>query len=155
MKRQKASDAIARQVAAECIAVRIRLLTRVISGIYDQELEPVGITINQLNILIVVSQLSAATAKEVGRLLQMQPSTVSRNLERMRRNGWLRSLRGDDARQHDLHLTSKGSHVIETALPAWERAQKRAKALLGQEHTAALTLLADSVWSRSQLVMVT
>ena len=46
---------IAATIADECLAVRIRLLNRVVSGVYDQALRPLGITAGQMNILVVVS----------------------------------------------------------------------------------------------------
>ncbi len=44
-------------IAANCLAVRVRLLSRTITGIYDEALRPLGVTVGQLNILVTVAML--------------------------------------------------------------------------------------------------
>ena len=41
-------------IAGQCLAVRVRLLNRTITAIYDDALRPLGLTVGQLNILVVV-----------------------------------------------------------------------------------------------------
>jgi DNA-binding MarR family transcriptional regulator len=141
-------EAIGRTIARECVAVRVRLVGRVITGIYDEALRPLGLTINQLNLLVAVSQLRKANPKVLGKLMQMDASTLSRNLERMREQGWLETSKGKDARTLELRLTAAGSHLVEKAEPRWRKAQTRAKALLGEENLAQLVRIADNVWSK-------
>ena len=49
-------DAIGR-VAGECIAVRVRLINRVISALYDEAMRPHGLRVSQGNILVAVARL--------------------------------------------------------------------------------------------------
>ena len=44
-------------IAGECLAVRVRLLNRTITGIYDGALRPLSMTVGQLNILFTVAKL--------------------------------------------------------------------------------------------------
>jgi DNA-binding MarR family transcriptional regulator len=71
----------------------------------------------------------------------MDASTLSRNAERMIAQGWLEVVIGDDARTQPLRVSSDGMKLLERALPAWERAQKRARAILGE---AGVSLLMES-----------
>jgi DNA-binding MarR family transcriptional regulator len=68
----------------------------------------------------------------------LDTSTLSRNVERMRANGWLEVVPGEDARTQPFRLTAQGRRLLERAIPAWEQAQQQAKGLLGEEGTALL-----------------
>jgi DNA-binding MarR family transcriptional regulator len=136
-------DPPARRIGRECLAVRVRLLSRVLTRVYDDALKPLGLTANQLGILAVVENLSAAQPGDVGRLLQMEKSTVSRNVERMRRHGWLAEQPGADARRVVLTATGKGRALLRKALPFWAEAQGRVRELLGEAGVASITGLAD------------
>jgi DNA-binding MarR family transcriptional regulator len=125
-------------VARTCIAVRLRLLNRVVTNLYDDALRPLGLKVSQLNILIVTAKLGLARAAQVCEILQLDTSTLSRNVERMRARGWLEVVPEKDARLQPFRLTPEGSRLIEKALPAWEEAQRQAAELLGEEGIALL-----------------
>lgn len=125
-------------IAGGCIASRVRFLNRVVTSIYDEALRPLGVTINQLNMLVALSRMGEATAKQVGSVLQMEPSTISRNLKRMRKEGWVRATSGSDARTVQLTVSLQGAHLIRMAMPAWRKAQARAREMLGSGYTNAL-----------------
>ncbi len=116
-----------------CIAVRLRLLNRVVTNFYDDALRPLGLTISQLNILTVTAKIGLARPRRICELLQLDKSTLSRNVERMRAHGWLEVVAEDDARSQPFRLTLKGKRLIEKAVPAWEQAQRQATELLGDE----------------------
>src|SRR6516162_3196973 len=46
--------------AGECIAVRLRLVNRVVTNLYDAALRPLGLKVSQLNILVVTAKLGLA-----------------------------------------------------------------------------------------------
>src|SRR5215469_6990477 len=85
-------------IACNCIAVRLRLLNRVVTNLYDDALRPLGVKVSQLNILCVTAKLGLAPPAKVCDILQLDASTLSRNVERMRRHGWLEVVPGKDAR---------------------------------------------------------
>ena len=74
-------------IAADCLSVRVRLLSRTITAIYDDALRPLGLTAGQLNVLVVIAKRGPISPGEIARRLNMEKSTVSRNLARMRDNG--------------------------------------------------------------------
>jgi DNA-binding MarR family transcriptional regulator len=129
-----AIDAIART----CIAVRLRLLNRVVTNLYDDALRPLGLKVSQLNILVVTAKLGVAQPAHVCDLLHLDTSTLSRNVERMRGNGWLEVVSGEDARTQPFRLTAQGRRLLEKSVPAWEQAQHQAGELLGDEGIALL-----------------
>ncbi|MFV2007816.1 MAG: MarR family winged helix-turn-helix transcriptional regulator [Longimicrobiales bacterium] len=134
-------------IAGECLAVRTRLLNRTITGIYDDALRPHGVTVGQLNILVFVAKRGPLPAGDVARRLNMEKSTVSRNVRLMRENGWLDVESEGSGHGRDLSLTEKGEALVEESLPAWKEAQTRAKAVLGQQGAASIHSVGDAVWS--------
>jgi DNA-binding MarR family transcriptional regulator len=125
-------------IAQTCIAVRLRLLNRVVTNFYDDALRPLGLKVSQLNILIVTAKLGLARPAQVCDILQLDTSTLSRNVERMRTNGWLEVVAEEDARAQPFRLTTAGKRIIDKALPAWEEAQRQASELMGTEGIALL-----------------
>src|SRR5688572_20703487 len=86
------------RIAATCIAVRLRLLNRVVTNIYDDALRPLGLKVSQLNILIVTAKLGLARPAQVCDILQLDASTLSRNVKRMMARGkqWLEVVPGEE-----------------------------------------------------------
>jgi DNA-binding MarR family transcriptional regulator len=140
-KSSRAIDAIAR----ECIAVRLRLLNRVVTNLYDDALRPLGLKVSQLNILVCTAKLGLAQPAKVCSILQLDPSTLSRNVERMRAKDWLEIVPGDDARMQPFRLTDQGRKLLERAVPAWEKAQQKAADVLGQDGVAMLIKTASKL----------
>ena len=135
-------------IASECIAVRIRLLNRTVTNIFDQALRPLGVKVSQLNVLIVVAKRGPTSPAEVARRLNMEKSTLSRNVERMRTRGWLKVSQGDTGRKQILELGAAGRKLIEKSLPFWKKAQARTEALLGQAGARSIHRAADTVWAQ-------
>jgi DNA-binding MarR family transcriptional regulator len=118
-------------IAGECIAVRIRMLNRVVTNIYDDALRPLGVKVSQMNILVCAGKMGTARPAEVCEKLHLDVSTLSRNVERMRARGWLEVIPDEDGRAQPFRLTNDGRKLLEKAAPAWKKAQKQAKSLLG------------------------
>src|SRR3954451_12375489 len=51
MKRRVTDPGLVDRIAGECIAVRVRLINRVVTAIYDEALRPFGLRVSQANIL--------------------------------------------------------------------------------------------------------
>jgi DNA-binding MarR family transcriptional regulator len=125
-------------IARTCIALRLRLLNRVVTNLYDEALRPLDLKISQLNLLVVTAKLSLAQPAKVCEILQLDTSTLSRNVERMRAKGWLETVPAEDARKQPFHLTPQGRKLLARAAPAWERAQREATKILGDAGSALL-----------------
>ena len=137
MDNQRDSRAID-TIARNCVALRLRLLNRVVTNLYDEALRSLGLKVSQMNILVVAAKLGLASPAEVCALLRLDTSTLSRNVERMRANGWVEIVPSADARMQPFRLTARGKKLLERAVPAWEGAQRQAKELLGDDGSALL-----------------
>ena len=128
----------AAEVVRACIATRLRMANRVITRVYDDALRPLGLTVTQLSMLVVAEDRGLIRQSEVGAQLQLDDSTLSRNLQRMRANGWLEEAVESDARVNTHRLTDSGRALLERVMPAWRDAQQRAHELLGEAGIQAL-----------------
>ncbi|HKE60316.1 MAG TPA: MarR family winged helix-turn-helix transcriptional regulator [Pyrinomonadaceae bacterium] len=136
-KADETNEAI-KVIAEQCVAVRLRLITRAVTKIYNHALRPYGLTVSQMNILAAVAYLNEPRQQDVCRALHLDRSTLSRDIERLRTQGWLDQRPGEDARTSLLRLTASGRKLLLKTLPAWEAAQQEAIELLGKEHIAKL-----------------
>ena len=134
----KATTSSIDTIARTCIAVRLRLLNRVVTNLYDDALRPLGLKASQLNILIVTAKLVLARPAKVCDILQLDASTLSRNVKPLQAHGWLEVVPEEDARAQPFRLTPQGRRLIDKAVPAWEQAQRQAADLLGDEGIALL-----------------
>ena len=78
------------------------------------------------------------TAVEIGHGLDIEKSTLSRNLKRLLALGLIIMDPPAGRRGRGLHLTSKGQAVIKEAYPLWQAAQKRATEVMGRDSRATL-----------------
>lgn len=119
------------KIAGECVAVRLRMLNRVITNIYDNALRPLDLKVSQMNILVAAAKMGTARPLEVCEHLHLDVSTLSRNVERMKARGWLEVVPDEDGRSQPFQLTSRGRKLLERAVPAWSEAQQQVTRVLG------------------------
>jgi DNA-binding MarR family transcriptional regulator len=129
---------IAENTSAACIATRIRQLSRIITRVYDDAMRPLGITVSQFTLLTQLAQQDGITAVEIGHSLDIEKSTLSRNLKRLLALGHITMDPPAGRRGRGLHLTPKGETVIKQAYPVWMDAQSRTTRIMGAESRATL-----------------
>ena len=83
-------------------------------------------------------QLSALAAK-----MQLDPSTLTRNLQPLIAQGWLALEPGDDARSRRVIATPEGQALRAEAQRAWKRAQLSLNERLGDARVVRLHALID------------
>jgi DNA-binding MarR family transcriptional regulator len=146
VKRQTHDRPVRRLPAGEgfnCVGYRVRMLSRVVTGIYDEAFGPLKLKISQFTILVALDLRGPSTAVGLCRLLMMDKSTASRNLQRLRRRGWISPVENRDGSGQNLSLTRDGTQVLQDAYPLWRKAQREATRRLRADGLNALdTVLA-------------
>lgn len=136
------------EMACDCLMGRARMLSRVLTGIYDEELRPFGIKATQLNLLIVIAERGPVRRTDIGSMIQLEPSTLTRNLQVMLKNRWVEEVdNGEDGRGLPLSATDAGRALLERVTPAWRRAQGKAHRLLGADGAALMLKISRVVMS--------
>ena len=136
-------ERIAENTATSCIATRVRQLSRIVTRVYDDAMRPLGITASQFTLLTQLAARDGITAVEIGGGLDIEKSTLSRNLKRMLALGLIMMDPPAGRRGRGLHLTPKGQAVLKDAYPVWQQSQARTTAIMGNECRATLDRLLD------------
>lgn len=139
------TETMCQRMAKECIGTRVRLLNRIVTKAYDDCLRPLGLRTAQQTILVAISLMKTPTPTHIERRLSLDKSTVSRNVERMQRRGWVEFVSGEDGRSHYLKLTAKGDKLLHESTTAWAQAQKKMAVLLGKEGVTALSRILSAL----------
>ena len=139
------TQAMLDRMERECVGNQLRILSRVLTGIYEDELRPLKMKVSQMVILVLTAKQRQVRAVELSQALHTDASTLSRNLERMRTRGWLEQAPREDGRSRPFRLTAEGEKVLREAIRAWERAQAKAVEMVGREGTRSLRRITEKV----------
>ena len=119
----------------KCICTNLRRSSRNISQIYNRNLRKSGelINANQVSILVALSQFKKLKITELSKKLNMERTTITRNLSVLKKFNWIQILIEIDGRIKFVSITKEGKRVIQKIIPFWENAQNETKKLLGKD----------------------
>jgi DNA-binding MarR family transcriptional regulator len=140
-KEAKESTRIAEEMAAQCIAVRVRFVGRVITSLYDRVLRKFDIKVNQASMLVFLTIHNGSVPGDIGTALQMEKSTVSRNLDRMRKKGWVEVGPRIEGVSQVIRVTESGNRLLLAVHREWQKAQASAQELLGVKGIQSINAL--------------
>jgi DNA-binding MarR family transcriptional regulator len=118
-------------VLSQCLATRVRLANRLVTKIYDDALRSYGLTTAQMSLLTFAISRGELRQSDACATLQLDDSTLSRNVDRMEKNGWIAEIDAGDARVRAFSVTTAGRKLFEAAVSGWRKAQAEAHHALG------------------------
>ncbi len=124
---------------SDCPSTRLHRLTRLVDDTYRKHLQAVGISESQMSILLTLADQGSLLQSELGKALHLQRSTVTRNLDRLVKNGYLEK-KGSPARP-EISLTRRGKNYSKKVREAWNAAMQDLTQALGSSGFAALGVL--------------
>jgi DNA-binding MarR family transcriptional regulator len=116
-----------------CACTSMRRATRAVTRLYDRELRETGLRSTQFTLLQALHLAGELTQGELGSLLSLDSTTLTRSLRTLIDDGWVKSARGEDRRERHLRLTASGERKYQDALPAWRRAQNQLRKTIGRD----------------------
>jgi DNA-binding MarR family transcriptional regulator len=122
-----------------------RRTSRALTQLYEQALRPLGLRATQLTILQVLSRTGEVSQGQLGEMLAMDSTSLTRTLAIMGRQGWVTARRGKDRRERRLRLAKSGEMQLQRALPVWEKVQSRMRRQLGEQGWNSLLQLTYQV----------
>jgi len=128
-----------------CMCASVRRASRALTQLYDDALRPQGLRATQFTILQVLTRAGETSQGELGRILAMDSTTLTRTLRIMGREGWIAERRGEDRRERLLRLAKAGRHQFNRALPSWEKTQAQLERQLGNKRSHDLLKLTNEV----------
>ena len=134
-----------------CACLHVRRADRQLSQLYDQYMRPVGIRSTQYGMLRCVAELPASFISDIGRVLNMDQTTVTRNIEKLEKAGLVETRpHPDDPRKKMVELSAIGKAKLAEAHPQWEEAQKRIISRMGQDDFNDLIRLLNKLVQAAQ-----
>ncbi len=121
------------QAAAVCACANFRKVSRTVTQLFDQALQPSGLRSTQFIILLEIATVPSPTIALLARRLVMDPSTVTRNLRPLEKQGLIKAVSTENRRGRVLTLTLEGHEMVEKVVPLWERTQNLFIKRVGQK----------------------
>lgn len=121
------------RIAWRCTCFNVRRASRAVTQFYDQIMAPCGIKATQYTMLGAVAMLGTASVTALSQQLNLDRTTLTRNLKVLLKMGLITISRGKDRRERVAALTDDGLTVIKEATPAWQEAQTSLVKGLGED----------------------
>ena len=121
-----------------CSCASLRRLTRRVTQYYDQALKPSGLRVTQFSILNHIAQFEGVSLTELALRLDMDRTTLTRNLGPLEKAGWIEVAAGPDRRSRTARLTPSGATCLARAEPLWRAAEQSFRHRVGPEDAAQL-----------------
>lgn len=126
-----------------CTSLKLRQLNRRVSQHYDQALAGCGLKTTQYSLLSHVERLGPLRPGELAAVMEMDASTLTRNLQPLQQQAWVSVDAGEDGRSRQVTITEAGRAKRAEGQRLWKRAQLSLNALLGVERVSLLHALID------------
>ena len=126
-----------------CTNLKLRQLMRRVAQRYDVEVGKVGLKGTQYSLLSFVTKLGPIRPVDLAAAMNVDASTLSRNLKPLVDAGWVAVEAGADARSRLVLATDAGRDKRAEAQRRWRVAQEGVNAVLGPERVIALHALID------------
>ena len=130
--RKRISDLEAfRRTPHICLCEGLRSATRAIWQRYARHIEPSGLGVAQSSLLIRLYFTGPIAMTRLAEALETDRTTLTRNLDVLRRDGYVKVIAGDDKRTRLIAMTDAGFEILRTATPLWIQAQQDVQRELG------------------------
>ena len=125
----------------QCLCTNLRRAARGVSRHYDGALDGFGINVAQYSLLCNLKRLDQPSISSLAEAMGLDRSTLGRNLRVLEADGLVALAEGDDLRNRLVLLTEQGKARLSAAEPAWEQAQLKMVAALGEAQRDELVRL--------------
>lgn len=127
------------KISHSCACGNLRKTTRIITQFYDKMLQTTGLKSTQCLLLLDISLNENISISNLGNILLMDQSTVTRNVELLRKSGYIAIKKEEqDCRKKCITITNKGIQTLEVAIPILKSAQSKIENGIGKKRIEEL-----------------
>ncbi len=126
-----------------CMCAALRSTTRAVSRLYDDRISRSGIRGTQYTLLRILDAAGPLRQNDVAEIMHADAATLSRTLRPLERDGLLTSEVGEDKRERLWSITPEGRRRVRAAIPHWEKAQSKLRAVFTESEWKTLRTLLD------------
>lgn len=127
----------------DCIAGRLRLLARVVTGRYSEAFVSERVTFAQAGLLMRIFAQAGIRQTDLSKQLQIEKSAMSRDVQLLQKNGWL-----TDNLRNGLFLTEEGRQLAKRCHKIWKVINEQVRTDLGTEAVEGLAVFSDAVLTK-------
>ena len=125
-----------------CACFNLRRAARSVTQHFNNAFAGTGVTATQFTALSVLRALGPTPVAQLADAIVVEPSTLSRNLSVLVKNGLVAMVAGKDRRQRAVSLTRAGRDTLTRGYPIWVQAQQQIEASFQEgEFRSALTMV--------------
>ena len=117
-----------------CASLNFRRTARAITQLFDRELLAAGIRSTQFTILVAIAKTQPTAIRSLSSVLVIDPTTLTRSLSLMQKDGLLFISKRSTKRQRFVSLTPHGERALAKTLPVWRQTQRRFVDAVGSEY---------------------
>lgn len=132
------NDQLDTSAIRRCACANIRRTGRVVTQFYDEILAPSGLSGPQFGLLATLAEVAPITIHRLAEIMDMDRTTLTRNLKLLIKQHLVRSEKGKDQRIRLMLPTQDGEQALKRALPLWQEAQVQIEQSLGPERFVVL-----------------
>jgi DNA-binding MarR family transcriptional regulator len=136
---------MASQPNLPCLCANLRRAARALTQTYDEALRPLGLRVTQFTILQALSLTGEVSQGELGQLLAMDSTSLTRSLRLLEQQGWIQDRPGKDRRERRLSVSAGGRRQLQRATPHWEALQRKLRLRLGEARWRGLFTITTEV----------
>jgi len=124
-----------------CACNKLRRSARILGGVYDEALAPLGLSVAQFSLLRMLERAGPCSLTAFGEATGYDRTTLNRTLAPLEKAGFVACCCGDDKRARIVEITPAARAVLKKGQPLWAQAQAKVDVALGGERGALFALL--------------
>lgn len=128
-----------------CSWFLMRKVVRQLTNQLNLFLKETGILSTQLGALAILAIHTELNISEIAKLLDMDQTTATRNINQLQKENLIQIAEGKDKRFRIVSLTELGKDKLQQALPIWEQNQQRINDLLGSDKVQTLDEILEKI----------
>ena len=112
----------------QCVCTAARRRSRELTRAFEKAMRGAGLRGTQFTLLATLVQTGSLPTTRLADFLGLERTTLTRNLGRLIRDGYVRIDEGEDRRVRKVAITPAGEEAARRAYPFWKKAQDAALA---------------------------
>ncbi len=132
-------------VSPMCINLQMLRASHYILKAYDEAYRPFGVRATQIPVLAIIARRQPASIRQIADEMESERSVISRKVQVMEKNSWIRQNPGSEGREKTFILTARGRELIEKVKPARLTVQQQLMSLLNDDEQQLLMSLCSKL----------
>src|SRR5215831_6873970 len=116
-----------------CASFNFRRAARAMTALFDHALQGSGIRSTQFTILTAIAKAQPVSVGKVSETLVMDATTLTRNLNLLRKGGLVTVSPRGSMRKRFVSLTAEGEKALARAVPLWREIQQKFVNRIGED----------------------